>query len=149
MFRLAKKRGGLAKIRRLWRNGEKRRRKKAYHCMFRVIQTCKNMLKHSPPLDTNVNFVAHLLQGVLLDSFSLQDFTSVLDTLMILIRFCQLGVLLSSAAITIALGPLYPDPLCRSEPFGRMSTLRNCLLKAVLPTYRNGPTLQVRIQRDA
>ncbi len=79
---------------------------------FQAIQKCKNILKYKPRMDPNVDFVAHLLQGLRLNVDAVpsglrQDFISVLDDL---IHVCQPGVHLTSAAITIALGQLYPYP---------------------------------------
>jgi hypothetical protein len=79
---------------------------------FQAIQTCKNILKYKPPMDPNVDIVAHLLQGLChnvdaVPSWLRQEFISILDDL---IRVCQPGVHLTSAAITTAVGPLYPDP---------------------------------------
>ena len=73
-------------------------------CQFQAIHTCKNILEYKPPMDPNIDFVAHLLQDLrrnvdAVPSGLRQDLISVLDDL-ILVR--QLVVLLTSAAITIA-----------------------------------------------
>ncbi len=80
---------------------------------FQAIQTCKNILEYKPPMDPNVEFVAHLLQDLrrnvdAVPSGLHQDFISVLDDL---IRVCQPGVHLASASLLLT--RCTPIRLCR------------------------------------
>jgi hypothetical protein len=54
---------------------------------FKAIQTCKNILEHKPPMETNPNFVIQLLQGLRRNVNSVPpeirpDFNSVVDDLL-------------------------------------------------------------------
>ena len=79
---------------------------------FQAIQTCKNLLGHTSPLETNPDTMLQLLQGLRNNVASVpptcrRDFITILEALL---HAAADGDTPDLSTLTIALGPIYPDP---------------------------------------